>query len=114
MSKLLIILVIFGAGCSKLVDVDIPERIDAEAEIIAPESLEFGPDFEKASEFCDNRYGPGTDESEACFQDYRNYYSIQLGLDLEALVDFCEERAVGDVEACIEDLTNILSEVRNE
>lgn len=85
------------------------------AKIDAPEAIELGPDFEKAANFCDNRYLPDFDAAESCFEDYRTFYAIKVTLDLTGILDFCEANYSNnqDVEECISDLTDILNNALN-
>ncbi len=88
-------------SCSSKVKVEgVPSQIKGE----------LGPDFTKASKFCDDRYGADTDEAESCFQDYRNYFELKISLDLQSLEDFCQKlyTTEDDVQGCVKDLVDIL------
>ena len=82
---ILIATLLLFASCGADIDVS-----DSQHELKAPEGITFGPDFEGAAAFCDERYGVDTDESEDCFQDYRNYFSAEVVLNLDSIVNYCE------------------------
>lgn len=69
-----------------------------------------GPDFVKAAQFCDDRYGHKTEDSELCFKEYREYFKIKVTVDVEAVEEFCESRYSinQDIEDCIDDILGVL------
>lgn len=89
-------LFIFSCG----VELEIPET---------NQNVSFGPDFEGAAEFCDERY-ENEIEAEKCFNDYREYLSITIGLDLSDIFEYCESHNNTEEEiiTCEEQLTSIL------
>lgn len=88
------------------------ENIEANGEIKTdlPENIAFEPDFEKAIKVCDNKYGKGTEESDECFKDFRNYYKTTVGFDFSGIIEFCEERydTELEVDACQDELLDIV------
>jgi hypothetical protein len=74
-------------------------------------TIKFGPDFAAAAKLCDDRYGYKTPESEACFEDYRNYTAIKVELDLSGIEEFCNKVYIDqeDVTTCAQDLLEILT-----
>lgn len=114
-------LVALAASCSKhdirlkgIDDIDvnvagIPEDIN----VNAPEDITIGPDFKGASALCDERYGKGTEASEDCFLDYRDYYRVSIGFSLDEIIEFCEDQygSDSDIEECIQNLTNLFQSV---
>ena len=75
-----------------------------------PDQVKFGPNFEEASLFCDNRYGYQTVESEACFQDYRTFLSPKITLDLASIRTFCKGSYSDqeEIEECEKDILAII------
>ena len=103
MKYLIILLLIFG--CSKhKIKIEGVEDIKIET----PETISIEPNFESAAEFCDDRYGYMTEEAELCFEDFRDYYDFNIGLDLENLVEFCETYDSEDVDNCLDDLIKLM------
>lgn len=101
MRYLLLLLII---SCGKIkVETDIPKNFTA------------GADFKTASEFCDNRYGYKTKDSEDCFNDYRKYFSPKLSLDLASIESFCKSNYTNetDILGCQTDLLNIIRNSSN-
>ena len=88
------------------------ENIEAKAEIETdiPDKISLEPDFDKAIKTCDDRYGKNTEESEECFQDFRDYYKTTVGFDFSGIIEFCEERYDTELEidACQDELLNIV------
>lgn len=96
MRYLLLLLIV---SCGKIkVETDIPKNFTA------------GADFKTASEFCDNRYGYMTKESEDCFNDYRKYFSPKLAIDFASINSFCESNygSPEEIEACRLNLLDII------
>lgn len=98
MKHLLVLFIMVSCG-KIIVDTNIPDNIT------------FGPDFQKAIEFCDNRYGINSEESEECFNDYRLFLSPRIQLDLASINTFCKGRYTTEEEiaACENDLLNIIN-----
>ena len=90
-------------------------KIKVETTPIKTEPVTFGPDFQKAAEFCDQRYGVGSVESEDCFQDYRRFLSPKIQFDLSSITSFCKDRYTveGDIVGCEDDLLNIINQVNS-
>lgn len=104
MKKSLIIGLLMLAGCGfELRHKGIPKEVDASV----------GPDFEKAAQFCDERYGKMSEEAESCFQDYRDYTKIRVVLDLEAIEDFCYKSYIDPIEQakCVSDVAQIFDAI---
>jgi hypothetical protein len=103
MSKLITLLaLILTVSCAKIKH---ELEGEAKAKIDAPESISFEPDFEKAAQFCDNRYGVGTEAAEDCFQDFRNYYDLEVKVDLDAISNFCDKYDTQEeVNSCTSEL----------
>lgn len=78
--------------------------------IDAPDNFTLGPDFEKAAKFCDKRYGKNTQASEDCFQDYRNYTKLSIGINLDELTNFCYAKynSEQDRTSCIDELIDLI------
>jgi hypothetical protein len=78
--------------------------------------FKFGPDFEAAAAFCDNRYGYLTKESEDCFNDYRSYTSVKVELDLSGIEEFCNKVYTDpdQVTGCAQDLIELLNNATNK
>ena len=72
--------------------------------------LTIGPDFEKAINVCDSRYGINTVDSEACFLDYRTYLSPKIGINFNSLTSYCQTVYSNpiDIKGCESDLLAIL------
>jgi hypothetical protein len=73
--------------------------------VIKTEDVTVGPDFKSAAKFCDDRYGKNTEQSEECFLDYREYFTVRLKFDtIEGIIDFCElsYEEYDDVMDCVE------------
>ena len=105
--NVLILLVLLTACGAKIQHVvTTPEGVD----------VEVGPKFREAAEFCDERYGFRTEDSEKCFLDYRNYYTLKLQFDLSSMEDFCkqyyEESSNSNIDGCIDDLTSLFSKFK--
>jgi hypothetical protein len=77
--------------------------------------VDINPNFKEAAEFCDNRYKDNPEAAEACFMDYREYFSIKVGVDLSSIISFCNENYTNalDNEECINDLTDLITSVLN-
>jgi len=97
--KFLLILTLL-ISCGK-----IEHKIKGEAKVDVPTNISFQPDFEKAAKFCDDRYGVKTQASEECFDDFRNYYELEVKVDLSAITDFCSKY---DTQESINNCTNEL------
>lgn len=84
-----------------------PKPIEVKTDI--PESIAFGPDFAKAAEFCDARYGANSVESESCFEDYRRFLSPKLQVDFGSINQFCKSNyaAPQDILACEQEILDI-------
>ncbi len=103
-------LILLTCSCGKLkhdVDVKAPKDLKIET----PTEFTYGPDFDKAAKFCDDRYD-NADEAEACFQDYRDYMKIEIGFNVDALETFCSKYE--DVEACVDELRDLFRLVNVE
>src|SRR5690606_38619617 len=62
-------------------------------------------DFQGASDFCDRRYGKATEESEACFLDFRKFLQLSLSVP-----NFCALAYPKEGNAnCLEELTKLSS-----
>ena len=84
-----------------------------EIKVSAPKEFTFGPNFDEAAEFCDSRYGVGTEEAEECFLDYREFYNLNIGIDLQAIQEYCEDRFEYEEQiACEDELIDLLSNVQ--
>jgi len=115
MKSLLLISMLVITSCGlELGGLDSLENINAEADIKTdiPDKINLEPDFEKAIEVCDNRYGANTEESEECFEDFRNYYKTTVGIDLSGIIEFCEDRynTVEEQELCQDELLDIIDQ----
>ena len=113
--KLLILSTALLSSCGmKIRGLESLENIEAKGDIKTdiPEKISFEPDFKNAIETCDNRYGVGTEESEDCFQDFRDYYKTSIGFDFSGLIEFCEERynTELEIEACQDELLDIIGD----
>jgi hypothetical protein len=77
-------------------------------------NISVNPDFRKAAEFCDERYGSKTKGSEECFKDFRDYYSVKLSVDLDSIERYCEEHYLkaGDVTNCIDEMVSLIAAVK--
>lgn len=77
---------------------------------LTPTEIKVQPDFARAAEICDDRYGVGTDEAEACFKDFRSYYDVEVSLNLASITKFCKENYINadDIKQCVIDLSNVL------
>ena len=84
-------------------------KIDVKVDKIDP--VNFGPDFAKAIEICDTRYGKNTIESDQCFKDYRTYFSPKVTIDPISLGNFCNSQYNNPIEIqlCKDNLTKILT-----
>lgn len=72
--------------------------------------VKFGPNFEQASAFCDNKYGVGTVASEECFEDYRKFLSPRIEVDLASISNFCKGSysTPEEVKECEQELLDII------
>lgn len=105
MKNLLILTVLITlVSCGKL-----KHEIEGEAKVEVPESrISFEPDFEKAAAFCDERYGVKTEASEDCFEDFRDYYELEIKVDLDAIEEFCNKYDTQDeIENCTSELLGL-------
>lgn len=102
--RILILCLLVSCG----VNVNVKQKTPIKAEPIT-----FGPDFEGAAAFCDERYGDNTEEAEACFIDYREYFKINLGIDTKSIEKFCNDSYTTEEarEQCITDLTDAISNI---
>ena len=91
-------ILILLASCGVKVTTDVPNKVA------------FGPDFEAAALFCDNKYGAHTIESEECFQDYRTFLSPKISIDLASIESFCKAgyATPEEVAGCQQDLLGII------
>ena len=109
--RLLIISLLF-ISCGKIKIEPKPIKVDKiQVETNIPDKIEFGPNFESASQLCDTRYGANTPASDDCFDDYRNFYSPQIRFDFASISNFCDTRytTIEDVAGCEKDLIDIIS-----
>ncbi len=104
MAKLsrLILLLLLTTSCAK---------ITHEIKGLNGTDVTVGPDFKSAAAFCDERYGEKTEEAEQCFLDYRNYYTLKLSVDMNTIIDFCEQyyaqESNNKMQACVDDLQSM-------
>lgn len=72
-----ILLALLMTSCGKLkVEAEIPnteQTVEATIRIDIP--------YKEVAEFCDERYGIKTEDSESCFEDYRNFLQIEFKID---------------------------------
>lgn len=82
-------------------------KIKLEAQV---PDVKFGPNFEQASAFCDNKYGVGMQASEECFEDYRKFLSPRVQVDLASISNFCQGSYTTpeDIQGCEKDLLEII------
>lgn len=80
------------------------------------DDVKVGPNFQKGAEFCDDRYGKGTDKAERCFEDYREYFNVKITFDVSSILDFCEEQnqTQQDIDECVDDILNLFGETNND
>lgn len=99
MSKLIILLSILLVSCGKI-----------KVETQVPTDFKVGLDFQAASDFCDTRYGVGTEASEECFLDYRQFFSPKLKIDFTSIENFCKTNYTNeeDILGCQTDLLDII------
>lgn len=99
-----ILLFLILVSCGKV-------RVGVETTPIAPIQATFGPDFEKAIEVCEGRYGKGSPDAEACFLDYRHFLSPSISIDLSNISDICRKRYTDPVAiaTCESDMIAIFS-----
>ena len=99
MKPLLILISILSISCGKI-------KVQAET----PTDFKVGPDFAYAAEFCDERYGVYTQQSEECFLDYRTYLSPKVTLDFASINTFCKASygSPEDIKGCQSDLLAII------
>lgn len=73
-------------------------------------TVSFGPNFQAAAQFCDERYGTKTEEAERCFKDYREFYKVKI--DVET---FCESQYTNeqDILFCQNDMLEIKEYEKN-
>lgn len=78
-----------------------------------PKQVTFGPNFEQAAKFCDERYGQSTIEAEDCFKDYRTFLSPKVTLDLASIQTFCKGSysTPEDIKGCEADLLDIIKNI---
>jgi len=76
------------------------------------QNIKVGPDFEKAIRICDHKYGKDTEESELCFQDYRDFFNVKVKIDLDGIVEYCSNRyeLEEDIIECEENIVNLTKE----
>ena len=76
------------------------------------QNVVFGPDFEGAARFCEERYENEVD-AEKCFTDYREYLNLTVGLDLTEIINYCESHysTPEDIIGCEDQLTALLGGV---
>lgn len=125
MKKLLLLtgLLLIGTSCGKIkfdiksdpLVVSAPDLKDAKIKVDMPTDITLGPDFEKTAAFCDGRYPDNSAAAEACFKDYRDFYQIKVGLDLDAIIDFCGTTYDDTLssEECIRDLIDVIDNALN-
>lgn len=81
--------------------------IDIEHEIPdTKQTVVFGPDFEGAAAFCDERYEDAM-EAEECFQNYVNYLSVDANISTDNIQSYCESQFEDqlDIDECIANFT---------
>lgn len=99
----MLVVLILTSACG--IDFKIKESLPRKIETFV------GPDFEKAALFCDNRYGYKTLESEKCFKDYRNFLQVKVGVDADAVANYCSDRFPNDQQAldqCEDDINDLI------
>lgn len=103
---LMFIIINLLSSCGSKIEVEGVDDVKTESKI--------GPDFEGAANFCDTRYGKLTQEAEACFEDYRNYFKINIELSFNEITDFCEEQFTNqsDIDICRTDLLSLLINIQ--
>lgn len=107
--KIGLVLITLLTSCGKL-------KIDTKpikVENPGPVNVYIGPDFKAAADFCDQRYGFKTSESESCFLDFRNYLSISVDFNEQLLNDYCNGRFVeqSEIEQCQVDFEEYFNEL---
>ncbi len=68
----------------------IPDHIEADAKI--------DDGYEDLYDFCDNRYGYMTSESDTCVEKGLAYRGFKLGFDFKSITEFCKDAE--DIVAC--------------
>lgn len=111
-----IIMIIFLVGCGMKHNVEGDMKAEAKIETDLPDRISFEPDFQKAAKFCDDRYGEKTSEAEDCFQDFRDYYKATVGIDFDAILDYCAAKYEEEelINECEEDILDIIGEQKDE
>lgn len=113
MKALSLLSLILMVSCGKFTHkiVGVPEKVKVDV----PSEFKVGPDFEKAAKFCDDRYGKDTNEAEDCFQDYRNYTKLNIGINIDALSGFCDDNysEQNDKEKCLQELIDLLKQLNS-
>ena len=111
-SLMILFLCSCGMKIKGLENLESLENIEAKGEIKTdlPDSIAFEPDFENAMLQCDIRYGVGTESSEDCFKDFRDYYKTTIGFDFSGIIEFCEQRyeLEADQNECLDELVDIV------
>ena len=74
------------------------------------------PDFERIAAFCDDRYDGDSKEAEACFKDFRNYFDINIGVNLDNIINYCESsyELPQDITGCKKELLIFMSSVNQK
>ena len=109
---IVILLWLIASGCGMKFKVDGNPRVD----VAANGQFSVQPNFEQAAAFCDDRYGSMSKEAEECFADFREYFKITVGVDLDSITKYCETKWKDDVSinSCEEELLEIISLVNKE
>ena len=94
---------LFLVSCG--MDIDVPNT-SHEVEVQG----DIGPDFEKTAIFCDNRYQDDPDKAEECFMDFREFYSVEVKLNLDSIEEFCDNNynSEKEIKGCKEELLSFL------
>lgn len=101
-----IILVGLLTSCGMDVDVKgVPE--DTEHKVLMDDG------YIALHEFCDEKYGELTEESNQCIEDGLGYKNLglELGID-DTLTQFCESK--DDIQGCIEDIGEFIDSIKNK
>lgn len=96
-----LLICILASSCGMKVKTDIPKKFE----------VEFGPAFAKGAQFCDDRYGKGTTEAEACFLDYRKFTELRVSADPATLVEYCKSKYTvqQEIDQCEDDLHDLIN-----
>lgn len=107
MKKVIILLLLVSCGKIKI------DTKPIKVEKPGPLNVYVGPDFKAAAQFCDDRYGFKTEQSELCFMDFRNYLSLSVQADADLIQNYCDGRFTEntEIEQCLIDFEDYFSDL---